>query len=110
MSFESIFRSTYRRVLKIAPEKPVLIGETASEERGGSKPKWIRNAFKVIPSRFPQVGGVVWFEEDDRKMRWPIESSRASRRAFAKAIGAPIFRPNEFGGIETSPIPTLAGP
>jgi hypothetical protein len=110
MSFEGIFRSTYNRVLKIAPEKPMLIAEVASEERGGSKARWIRNTLRAIPTRFPRIGGVIWFEENDRGMGWPIESSGAARRAFARSISRPVYRPNEFGGIETSPIPPLAWP
>jgi hypothetical protein len=105
MSFSRVFRSTYKRVLKIAPRKPMMIGEVASEERGGSKPKWIRNTLKIIPRRYPKVRALVWFEQNDRGMHWPIESTRASRMAFAKAIQRTVYRPNEFQHIETSPIP-----
>jgi len=105
MSFERVFRSTYKRVLKIAPKKPMMLGEVASEERGGSKPKWITNALKTIPAKFPKVRAMIWFNENDRGMHWPIESSKASRKAFAKAIAKPIYRPNEFQNIEAGPIP-----
>jgi mannan endo-1,4-beta-mannosidase len=105
MSFSRVFRSTYKRVLKIAPRKPVMIGEVASEERGGSKPQWIRNMLKTLPRRYPKVRALVWFEQNDRGMKWPIESTRASRKAFAGAIQRTVYRPNEFQHIELSPIP-----
>lgn len=105
MSFSRVFRSSYKRVLKIAPGKPMMIGEVASEERGGSKPRWIRNALQAIPAKFPKVRAMIWFEQNDRGMRWPIESSKASRKAFAKAIQKTVYRPNEFQHLEASPIP-----
>ncbi|HEY2333811.1 MAG TPA: glycosyl hydrolase [Solirubrobacterales bacterium] len=110
MSFERVFRSTYRRVLKIAPHKPMMIGETASEERGGSKPAWIHHSLKLIPKRFRKVRGLIWFEEDDRGMHWPIESSEASREAFASSIQRSVYRPNEFSGIGPGPIKPPAWP
>jgi hypothetical protein len=110
MSFEGIFRSTYERVVKIAPHKPMMIGETASEERGGSKASWIRKTLKILPKRFPKVRGLVWFNEKDRAMRWPIESSTASRNAFAKAIQRTVYRPNEFSELGPGPIPPPSWP
>jgi len=104
MSFERVFRSTYRRMLKIAPRKPMMIGEVASEERGGSKARWIRHALNVIPRRFRKVRAVIWFEERDRGMRWPVESSKRARQAFARAIRRPVYRPNEFSQLASSPI------
>jgi hypothetical protein len=110
MSFERVFRSTYRRVLKFAAHKPMMVGETASEERGGSKPAWIRHTLKAIPKSFPKVRGLIWFEEDDRGMRWPIESSTASREAFAQSIQRTVYRPNEFSEIGPGPVPPPAWP
>jgi mannan endo-1,4-beta-mannosidase len=108
-TFDEIYHSTYRRVLKIAGGKPMLIGEMASEERGGSKAQWIRKTLRTIPSRYPKVRGVIWFDENDRGMHWPIESSAKARKAFAKAIGSPLYLPNIFRDIEASPIPVPDG-
>jgi hypothetical protein len=112
-SFDQIFRSTYKRVVKIAPHKPMVIGEVASEERGGSKPKWIKHALKTIPARYPKVRAVLWFDERDQGMHWPIESSKASQRAFKQAIGRSIYRPNVFSelppGAIQPPGPRLGG-
>jgi mannan endo-1,4-beta-mannosidase len=111
MSFGRVFRSTYKRVQKIAPHKPMLISEVASEERGGSKAGWIRHTLKVIPRKFPKIRGLIWFEENDRGMHWPIESSPSSHKAFAKAIQRTVYRPNEFSGLVTnSPIPPPSWP
>jgi len=104
MTFDQVYRESYDRVRKLAPKKPMMIGEVASEERGGSKSAWIKEMFKAIPKRYPKVRAVLWFEENDRGMHWPIESSKASKKAFAQAIKAPLYRPNEFQHIESSPI------
>jgi hypothetical protein len=112
-SFDSVFRSSYQRVVKLAPHKPMVIGEVASEERGGSKPKWIENTFRRIPSKYPKVRAVIWFDEKDQGMHWPIESSKKSTNAFAKAISRNVYRPNVFSELPPGPIqppgPSLAG-
>jgi len=102
-SFDEIFRSTYHRVIKIAPRKPMVIAETAAEERGGSKAGWIRATLRAV-TKYPKIRGLIWFEENDRSMRWPIESSVKARNAFADAIQRTVFRPGEFSGIESIPI------
>jgi hypothetical protein len=98
-SFDQVFRNTYKRVVKIAPKKPMVIGEFASEERGGSKARWIKNTLHEIPAHYPKVRGMIWFDEKDQGMNWPIESSHSSLRAFRKAIGRSIFRPNVFSNL-----------
>jgi mannan endo-1,4-beta-mannosidase len=103
-TFDRVFESTYKRVVKIARSKPMVIGEVASEERGGSKPHWIKNALQVIPKRYKKVRGVIWFDERDQGMNWPIESSKASTNAFAKAIGRNIYRPNVFSELPPGPV------
>ena len=103
-NFNQVFQSTYRRVAKIAPRKPMVIGEVSSEERGGSKPRWIKNALRVIPRHYKKVRGVIWFDERDQGMNWPIESSKRSRKAFAAAIHRGIYRPNVFSKLPPGPV------
>jgi Glycosyl hydrolase family 26 len=110
-TFTHVFSSSYKEVEKIAPSKPMIIGETASDERGGSKADWIRNAFSVIPQKFPKIRGVVWFDEDSQGMKWPIESSKPSEHAFQSAIGRKLYRPNVFAHLAGPKIaPPTYGP
>ena len=104
-NFNQVFHSTYKRVIKIAPDKPMLIGEIASEERGGSKAAWIKQAYHLIVNRYRKVRGVIWFDEKDQGMHWPIESSRKATNAFAKAISGNVFRPNVFSELPPGRIP-----
>jgi hypothetical protein len=110
VTFDEVFHSTYRQVVnKIAPSKPMVIGETASTEIGGSKAVWITDLLSVqLPLNYPKVRGVVWFEKGGAEgdgMDWPIESSRTSRVAFRTAIKSPLYTSNTFGSLDTSPIP-----
>jgi hypothetical protein len=90
-SFSWIFGASYRKLLDVAPSKPVMIGQTASVEGGDGKAAWIRDAFaRRLPKHFGRVKAVLWFNwriyERGKWMSWPIESSRAAKRAFRKTI------------------------
>lgn len=108
-SFASVFGKTYRLVTRrIAPSKPLMIGETASSEFGGSKAAWIRNAFRTqIPVRFPRIGAVVWFNKSWDGMDWPIESSAASRNAMRAALASSVYVSNQFRLAPAGPVKPL---
>jgi hypothetical protein len=97
-SFARLFGSSYDALRRVAPAKPIMIGETASAESGGSKASWITNALEVqLPQRFPQIKALLWFDwriyEKDAWWPWEVESSPASQDAFASAIGSSYYAP-----------------
>jgi hypothetical protein len=104
MSFHRIFSSTYARLTRLAPRKPVMVGEFASSTYGGSKSTWIRRAFRSLPRRFPRVRAVIWYDQIDRGVDWPIETSRGATRAFRAAIGHESFVGNGFDHLAGAPI------
>lgn len=104
-NFNQVFHETYKRVMRIAPDKPLILGEVASNERGGSKASWIKHMLRIVPAKYRRIRGLVWFDVRDRDTHWPIESSKKATNAFAKQIRRSVFRPNEYGEIEQSPIP-----
>lgn len=103
-SFSDMLGPTYDVVQAIAPSKPVLIGETASTEKGGSKANWITDALSTqLPNHFQNVKGIVWFEKwEDQD--WPIETSPQSKAAFSAGIAAPYYAGADFTNVQ-SPIP-----
>jgi hypothetical protein len=103
-SFNEVFRTTYKRVLRIAPHKPMFVGETASDDRGGSKANWIHNLLRIVPSRYRKVRGLIWYDEADQGMHWPIEDSPSATKAFAKGIAHSVYRPNDFSELPPGPI------
>jgi beta-mannanase len=111
MSFNEVIRGTYERIVKIAPNKPLVIGETASEERGGSKAQWIRRMLDVIPQKYKKVRAVIWFDERDQGMDWPLESSKSSANAFAKGIAPSLYRPGIYSRLAKGKVkPPTWGP
>ena len=99
-----MFEPTYRAVLELAPDKPLMIAEMASTEEGGDKATWISDAYLTqLPTNFPKIRAVVWFNEN-KETDWSIESSQAAQSAFANALASSLYASNEFARI-SSPIP-----
>jgi len=103
-TFGAVFGGTYKTLQNLAPEKPVMIGETASTEIGGSKAKWIADGYATrLPVRFPQIKAVSWFNWNitvgESRWDWPIESSESTQAAFANVISSPYFAANNFGSL-----------
>ena len=103
-TFAAIMRPTYRQLLALAPRKPILLGEIASTEHGGSKSRWITDLLEVqLPANFPMVRAFVWFNwnivQDGRRYDWQIESSARARSAFASAVAQPRYASNDYGRL-----------
>ncbi len=86
-SFDQLYRRTYDEIVtEIAPGKPMVLGELASSEQGGSKAQWIAEMLRDLPSEYPKVRGLVWFDKFENGMDWPIETSPSAVAAFAAGI------------------------
>jgi hypothetical protein len=103
-SFDQQFRSTYEEIVRIAPTKPMAIGEVGSSEFGGSKAAWIRDMLARVPA-YSKVRAVLWFEKFDDGMDWPLETSDAAVGAFASGIQSSVYTTNSYGDLGVSPIP-----
>jgi hypothetical protein len=104
-SFDQQFRSTYDEVVnRIAPSKPMAIGEIGSSEFGGSKAAWIEDMLAKVP-RYSKVRALLWFEKFDDGMDWPLETSDAAVSAFSRGIENAAYIAAEYGDLEASPIP-----
>jgi hypothetical protein len=102
--FRALFGTTYGSLVSMAPEKPVMIAETASTEIGGSKASWIADALSTqLPIKFPQVKAISWFNWNipagESRWDWPIESSESAQASFSNVISSPYFARNTFGGL-----------
>jgi mannan endo-1,4-beta-mannosidase len=101
-SFSSLFASSYKKLLALAPTKPIMISQMAAEETGGSKAAWITDALsRQLPHRFPHVKAVLWFNwriyERGRWFDWAIESTPVAQAAFAQAISSAYYRAGRRG-------------
>lgn len=73
-SFEQIFKPLYQELKAIAPQKPIIIFETATVIRSakGSKSLWIKDALKTAKSW--NIKGIVWFEVE-KEENWEINQN-----------------------------------
>jgi hypothetical protein len=96
-TFSQVFGVSYGKLLNVAPTKPIMVGETSSEETGGSKAAWITDALARLPAEFPKVKAFVWFNwriyENSAWRPWQIESSVSAQSAFSSGIASAYFRP-----------------
>ncbi|MBK9715235.1 MAG: hypothetical protein IPO81_28695 [Kouleothrix sp.] len=122
LSFNQVFtgsgttylKNSYQLVLNVAPNKPMMIAETATREAGDGgtkKAAWIKDALLTqIPTNFPKIKAVLWFNWDDSSGKtYPIETSLAATTAWAAGIASPVYASNQFGNLNISPIPMLTG-
>lgn len=80
-TFEEIFGGPHHRLLRLDPDKPVMIAETGCAEEGGSKGAWIGGAADSLKTMFSNVKALVWFDID-KECDWRIASSRESLSSF----------------------------
>jgi hypothetical protein len=104
-SFDQIFRASYLHIIKhIAPTKPMVLAEIASTGSGRAKAAWIDNMFKMLATRYRRIRGLIWFDQVDRGISWPLETSPAATRAFARGIRHWAFKSNGYAAASTSPV------
>jgi hypothetical protein len=104
-TFDQLYSSTYREITEtIAPSKPMLIGEVGSSEVGGSKAAWISDALGRIPTAYPKIRALIWFDKLDGGMDWPIETSSAATAAFANGVRGATYLGSSFAGLSAAKI------
>jgi beta-mannanase len=104
-SFDDLYRATYDRIVEtVAPSKPLIISEIGSTEHGGSKAAWIEDALRSASTTYPQLRGMIWFENYMDGMDWPIETSASATDAFAAGIQSPSFMGSQYGSLGPGPV------
>jgi len=90
-SFTSLFGNSYNRLIEFT-DKPLMIGETGSVERGGEKAEWIASALSEEAPQFDNLRAIVWWNVDDRGHGdFRVNSSRASTRSIREALADPVY-------------------
>jgi hypothetical protein len=104
-SFDTVYKPTYRKIVEtIAPSKPMMIGEVASSEYGGSKAAWIKDMLAKVPTDYPQIRALLWFDKFDSNMDWPVETSSSAAGAFAEGLQNPAYLGNTFTSLSAARI------
>ena len=86
----------------------MMIGEVASTEYGGSKAAWIKDMLARIPTEYPKIRALLWFDKFDSSMDWPVETSSSATTAFAEGLQSPAYLGNTFAGLSASKILPLS--
>lgn len=73
-AFAAIFRPARETLRQLAPNKPMLVFETASVNQGGDKGLWIKNAFDTAKAW--HLNGLVWFQVK-KENDWRLNSHGA---------------------------------
>jgi len=103
-SFDKIFADTYRRLVRgIAPKKPVMLAELASTGSNRNKAAWIRNMFRMLRTKYRRIRALVWFNQFDRGVNWPLETSPAASHAFRHGVHRG-YRANLYANIGSHPV------
>jgi hypothetical protein len=107
-SFNQLYRTTYNNIVNsLAPTKPMMIGEVASTEYGGSKSAWIKDMLARVPAEYPKIRALIYFDKYDSNMDWPLETSTSSIEAFAEGIQNPAYVGNTFSTLSATKIQPL---
>lgn len=119
LNFEQVFNAaginwlgqSYNEITNLAPGKPLMLGEFASQEAGdggAKKAAWLQDMLLTqLPAKFPKIKAVVYFNWNDGSTAnsFPIESSPAATDAFKQGISASVYPANVYSNLNTSPIP-----
>jgi Glycosyl hydrolase family 26 len=104
-TFDQVYRASYTYITQtLAPSKPMMIGEVATSEYGGSKAAWIKDMLARIPTEYPKIRSVLWFDKFDSNMDWPIETSSSATTAFGEGIQNPLYVGNTFASLSPTKI------
>ncbi|HYJ21595.1 MAG TPA: glycosyl hydrolase [Solirubrobacterales bacterium] len=102
-SFDKIFGPSYRTIVnKLAPTKPMLLAEMASAGGARAKAAWVDDMFNVLRTKYRRIRGLIWFEQIDRGVQWPLATSPAVTKAFGRGLRQSAFKDNAYS--------TLSGP
>jgi len=94
--FRGVFQSSYDLIISIAPDKPLMLAEVNTTDRGGDKAQWYRDMFTIqIPNNFPKISAVIIFNEDrtpSENVNWKIDVSQESLDVFKSAVNSPLYQ------------------
>ncbi len=89
----------YRWATATHPDKPLMIGETATNERDNNpnaKAEWITDMASALEMDFPRIRALLWFHQSNDtnfcERRW--DSSQPSIDAFSAMAQDPYFEPS----------------
>jgi hypothetical protein len=102
LSFRRIFTRSYRALVRMT-SRPIVIAETGSQERGGSKAAWVTNALRRAIPRLTHIRAIVWWSVKDPRGDLRVDSSSAALDALRAALSATKYQSNRGLFLGTPP-------
>lgn len=68
-----------------------MIGEMGVSQSGGNKPHWITESLRRRLPEYRHIRALVWFDDNDRRGDFRVDSSAGALAAFRLALGGPQF-------------------
>jgi beta-mannanase len=100
-SFSQVLTEPYKAITAMS-HKRLMLPEVASAETGGSKAAWITDMMQTqLPSVFPAVRALVWFDVK-KEENWPLDSSSMALDAWTTSSRDAAYTPNP-GALLGSP-------
>jgi mannan endo-1,4-beta-mannosidase len=107
-TFSQVYRSSYNAITgSLAPSKPMMVGEVASSEYGGSKATWVKDMLARIPTEYTKIRALLYFDKYDSSMDWPLETSSSATSAFAEGIQNSAYVGNTLSSLSATKIQPL---
>lgn len=104
--FTDIFTDTYHNIMLLAGSKPMMIGEIASVEDGGSKADWIKDVYTVqVPNNFTNIKAVIWSNQNTSEYSYEVTSNPSTLESFKQSISSEFYAPNILRALTQTPIP-----
>lgn len=95
-SFSGVFTSSYRQLVSLAPNKPIIIAEVNTTDQGGDKAAWYQDMFeKEIPYDFPHIKAVVIYNEDrtaQENVNWRVDVTQESLKGFISGVKLKFYK------------------
>lgn len=93
-TFDAVFGNVYPYLRTLG--KPILLSEFGTVSEGGSKPAWIRAAYRAIREDYPEIAAVVYYDNGEQGLKgrqdWGIASVKGSAMAYAEAVSDPYYK------------------
>jgi beta-mannanase len=93
-SFDEIYGKFYEEASRLAPGKPIMIGEFGCAQKGQNRAQWFRDCFRSLKTRFIRTKIFTYFHIDNRESEdadFRIDADQESAPAMREAMRDPYF-------------------
>jgi hypothetical protein len=85
-TFPHTLQVSYDALLRIAPLKPIMLAEWASDDRGGDKVAWLLAALAALPLQFPAVRAFLYYPCITATEHWPLAVADGTVVAYTTGL------------------------